>query len=259
MASGKGGVGKSTTAANLAIALAQEGHRTGLLDADVYGPSVPIMMGVPAGTRPEIRDQKYMVPIAAHGIVCNSIGFLVDLKTAIVWRAPMILSAFNQMLNDTDWPELDFLIIDMPPGTGDIQLSLAQSTRLTGAVIVTTPQDLALADAVKGIEMFNKVSVPILGVVENMSVFSCPKCGHSEAIFGSGGGDRLAESYGVGVIGRLPLDISIREQTDAGDPVVASNPQGKAALAYKDLARTVVDKAMGTAEAAGPAITSSDD
>ncbi|MFK7865222.1 MAG: iron-sulfur cluster carrier protein ApbC [Pseudohongiellaceae bacterium] len=261
VASGKGGVGKSTTAANLSLALAKLGFKTGLLDADIYGPSLPIIMGVAAGTRPEIRDKKFMVPLKAHGIECNSMGFLVDAKTAMVWRAPMILSAFNQIMNDTDWAELDYLIIDMPPGTGDIQLSLAQSTRLSGAVIVTTPQDIALADAVKGIEMFNKVGVPILGVVENMSVHVCSKCGHEEAIFGEGGGSKLASSYNVPVIGRLPLDLSIRVQTDQGVPVVASNPEGAVAGAYELLAQQMIEQ-LAVAEqssAAAPKITINDD
>lgn len=261
VASGKGGVGKSTTAANLSLALTQAGFKTGLLDADIYGPSLPILLGVAAGTKPEIRDKKYMVPLKAHGIECNSMGFLVDAKTAMVWRAPMILSAFNQIMNDTDWSELDYLIIDMPPGTGDIQLSLAQSTRLSGAVIVTTPQDIALADAVKGIEMFKKVGVPILGVVENMSMHVCTNCGHEEAIFGEGGGSKLASNYGVSVIGRLPLDLSIRVQTDRGVPVVASEPEGAVAAAYKSLAMNMVkelERSKQTATAA-PKITISDD
>ena len=210
VASGKGGVGKSTTAANLALALSAQGLAVGLLDADIYGPSLPLVMGIAAGTRPEIRDKRLMVPLRAHGIECNSMGFLVDERTAMVWRAPMVVSAFTQILTDTAWSALDYLIIDMPPGTGDIQLSLAQTVAVRGAVIVTTPQDIALSDARKGIEMFKKVGVPVLGVVENMSVHICNNCGHAEAIFGSGGGDRLAQDYGVEVIGRLPLDINIR-------------------------------------------------
>lgn len=261
VASGKGGVGKSTTAANLAIALSKSGLKIGLLDADIYGPSIPILMGVAAGTKPEIRDKKFMVPIKAHGIECNSMGFLVDATTAMVWRAPMILSAFNQILNDTAWSDLDYLIIDMPPGTGDIQLSLAQSTRLNGALIVTTPQDLALADAVKGIEMFKKVGVPLLGVVENMSIHVCTKCGHEEPLFGSGGGERLAADYSVNVLGRLPLDITIREQTDSGHPVVASNPDSPAARAYADLALRVAERVaqLSNDSVAAPKITITDD
>ena len=232
VASGKGGVGKSTTSVNLAVALHQRGCKVGLLDADIYGPSIPLMMGIEPGTRPEIRDQRLMVPITAHGVEVNSMGVLVDAKTAMVWRAPMIISAFNQILSDTAWSELDFLIVDMPPGTGDIQLSLAQSVNVAGAVIVTTPQNVALADARKGIEMFQKVGVPILGIVENMAMHVCTSCGHSEAIFGSDGGDRLADEYGGEVIGRLPLDISIRERTDSGNPVVASEPDSAVAKAY---------------------------
>ncbi|MFT4861464.1 MAG: ATP-binding protein involved in chromosome partitioning [Pseudohongiellaceae bacterium] len=261
VSSGKGGVGKSTTAANLALALAAAGNKVGLLDADIYGPSVPILMGVKPGTKPEIRDKKFMIPIKAHGIECNSMGFLVDPQTAMVWRAPMILSAFNQIMNDTLWSPLDYLVIDMPPGTGDIQLSLAQSTRLNGALIVTTPQDLALADAVKGIEMFKKVGVPLLGVVENMSVHICSKCGHEEALFGTGGGAKLAHDYSVEVLGRLPLDIAIRETTDSGNPVVASAPDSPSALAYVELAKRVEARLalMDAAMTAAPTITITDD
>lgn len=258
VASGKGGVGKSTTAVNLAVALSKLGRKVGILDADIYGPSLPLMMGVPAGTRPKIQDKKYMLPLVAHGIECNSMGFLVDQKTAMVWRAPMIISAFNQILNDTAWSELDYLIVDMPPGTGDIQLSLAQSVRVSGAVIVTTPQDVALLDARKGIEMFRKVDVPILGVVENMSSHSCSKCGHEEAIFGSGGGDRLSAEYSVDVIGRLPLNLTIRETTDAGNPVVASNADHVATKAYMELATNVELRLEGVG-GDGPSISISDD
>lgn len=250
VASGKGGVGKSTTAANLAIALKLQGFTVGLLDADIYGPSLPLVMGIPAGTRPQIKDQRVMLPLVAHGVECNSMGFLVDAKTAMVWRAPMVVSAFNQILNDTEWSELDYLIIDMPPGTGDIQLSLAQNVAVSGAVIVTTPQDIALSDARKGIEMFTKVNVPILGVVENMSVHVCSECGHAEAIFGSGGGDRLAQDYEVDVIGRLPLDIAIREQTDQGTPVVASVANAAIVEAYTSLAQAVHAQALAQAEQA---------
>ena len=261
VASGKGGVGKSTTACNLALALLQLGNKVGLLDADIYGPSLPMMMGVVPGTRPQIKDQRLMLPIIAHGIECNSMGFLVDERTAMVWRAPMVISAFNQILTDTAWSDLDYLVVDMPPGTGDIQLSLAQSVRISGAVIVTTPQDVALLDARKGIEMFRKVDVPILGVVENMSTHICSNCGHEEAIFGSGGGDRLSADYGVSVIGRLPLDITIRERTDGGNPVVASEPTHPATAAYKQLAENVVAQVNLASAAAGvqPTITISDD
>jgi len=192
VASGKGGVGKSTTAVNLALALQNQGLKVGLLDADIYGPSQPLMLGIPEGTKPKIRDQKFMEPVMAHGLQCNSMGLLVDPRTAMAWRAPMIVGAFNQILKDTLWLGLDYLIVDMPPGTGDIQLTLSQNVAVSGAVIVTTPQDVALLDAFKGIEMFKKVNVPILGVVENMSTHICSECGHEEAIFGSGGADRLA-------------------------------------------------------------------
>ena len=261
VASGKGGVGKSTTAVNLALALSKNGHKIGILDADIYGPSLPLMMGVEEGTRPEIKDKKFMLPLVAHGIECNSMGFLVDQKTAMVWRAPMIISAFNQMLNDTAWSELDYLIVDMPPGTGDIQLSLAQSVKVSGAVIVTTPQDVALSDARKGIEMFKKVDVPILGVVENMSMHTCVNCGHEEAIFGTGGGDSLSAEYGVDVIGRLPLDLTIRETTDAGNPVVASQADHAATKAYVDLAANVEQQLHSSTSrsSTGPAITISED
>ncbi len=261
VASGKGGVGKSTTAVNLSVALHALGHKVGLLDADIYGPSIPLMMGVPPDTRPQVRDQKFIVPIVAHGVECNSMGFLVDPKTAMVWRAPMIVSAFNQILNDTAWSDLDYLIIDMPPGTGDIQLSLAQSVQLSGAVVVTTPQDVALLDARKGIEMFNKVGVPLLGVVENMSTHVCANCGHEEAIFGAGGGDRLSADYGVGVIGQLPLELGIREHTDAGTPVVASDQSSTAAQAYMALATNVVNAVAEKSSSAktGPTIKVSDD
>ena len=261
VASGKGGVGKSTTAVNLAVALRQLGCAVGLLDADIYGPSVPLMMGIAPGIRPEVREQRLLVPIEAHGVECISMGVLVDAKTAMVWRAPMVISAFNQILTDTAWSELDFLIVDMPPGTGDIQLSLAQSSEVAGAVIVTTPQDVALADARKGIEMFRKVGVPILGIVENMAMHVCSQCGHSEAIFGSEGGSRLAAEYDVEVIGRLALDIQIREKTDSGDPVVASDPNSAVAKAYAELAENVGSAAEHVAalRAEAPKISISDD
>jgi ATP-binding protein involved in chromosome partitioning len=252
VASGKGGVGKSTTAVNLAVALQQMGHRTGLLDADVYGPSQQMMLGVKPGTRPHLVDRKYMEPIVAHGIESNSMGYLVDANTAMVWRAPMIVGAFNQMLRDTLWSALDYLIIDMPPGTGDIQLSLTQSVVLTGAVIVTTLQDVALLDARRGIEMFRKVNVPLLGVVENMGVHVCSNCGHAEAIFGEGGGELLSSDYGVEVIGALPLDRSIRENTDRGNPVVVAEPDGAVATAYRALALRVVERVQELADKTGP-------
>lgn len=240
IASGKGGVGKSTTAVNLALALKNLGNQVGLLDADIYGPSQPMMLGVEKGTRPKVTNQKFMEPIIAHGIESNSMGFLVDEKTPMVWRAPMIISAFGQILTDTNWSELDYLIVDMPPGTGDIQLSLAQTATVTGAIIVTTPQDVALLDAVKGMEMFLKVNVPILGVVENMSTHICSQCGHQEPIFGTGGAHRLSEDYGVRVIGSLPLDLSIREKTDAGNPIVVSEPDSAITRSYQDLAENLM-------------------
>lgn len=261
IASGKGGVGKSTTAVNLAVALQQQGFRVGLLDADIYGPSQPMMLGVRAGTRPEIIDKKYMRPVLASGLETNSMGYLVEGSTAMAWRAPMIVGAFNQMLKFTLWSELDYLLIDMPPGTGDIQLSLTQSVSLTGAVIVTTPQDVALLDARRGIEMFRKVSVPVLGVVENMGVHICSKCGHAEAIFGEGGGEQLATDYGVSVIGSLPLDLSIREHTDAGRPILLSEPEGAVATAYHALARRLVANIaeLEAAKASVPTISVTDD
>lgn len=258
IASGKGGVGKSTTALNLAIALQQSGARVGLLDADIYGPSQPMMLGVPAGTRPRVIDKQSMEPVMAHGLQTNSIGYLVEPETAMVWRAPMIVGAFNQILQHTLWDDLDYLIIDMPPGTGDIQLSLSQTVKLSGAVIVTTPQDVALLDARKGIEMFRKVRVPILGVVENMSMHICSNCGHSEAIFGSGGGERLAQDYGVQVIGSLPLDLSIREHTDAGTPLLVRQPDSPVARAYRSLAERLVE-AVNITAADAPQISETDD
>ena len=239
VASGKGGVGKSTTAVNLALALSRRGRRVGILDADIYGPSLPLMMGVAEGTRPQIKDKKFMVPLSAHGVECNSMGFLVDPQTAMAWRAPMINSAFKQILGDTLWSELDYLIVDMPPGTGGIQLSLTQSVKLSGAVIVTTPQDVALLDARKGIELFRKVDVPILGIVENMSTHVCSSCGHEEAIFGSGGGDRLSVEYGVQLLGRLPLDLAICESTDRGNPVVASMAEHPASRSYIEITERI--------------------
>jgi ATP-binding protein involved in chromosome partitioning len=261
VASGKGGVGKSTTALNLAISLLQLGYKTGLLDADIYGPSQPMMLGVAAGTRPEIVDKQYMKPVMAHGLASNSIGYLVDANTAMAWRAPMIVGAFNQMLKFTLWGDLDFLIVDMPPGTGDIQLSLTQALRLSGSVIVTTPQDIALLDARKGIEMFRKVNVPLLGVVENMAVHICSNCGHAEAIFGEGGGEKLAQDYKVTVIGSLPLDLSIRQHTDAGMPILISQPESAVAAAYHQLARNMLTEldALAETKVPVPVIQVSDD
>jgi ATP-binding protein involved in chromosome partitioning len=224
VASGKGGVGKSTIATNLSVALARQGARVGLLDADIYGPSVPRMLGL-AGQRPESPDGKTMLPLKAHGIVAMSVGFLVDERQPMAWRGPMVTSALNQLLTQTEWGELDYLFIDMPPGTGDIQLTLAQRVPVSGAVIVTTPQDIALADARKGLEMFQKVNVPILGVIENMGVHVCSNCGHEESIFGTDGGQRLSDDYDVPLLGSVPLVGGIRELTDAGTPP-AMGPAG---------------------------------
>jgi ATP-binding protein involved in chromosome partitioning len=260
VASGKGGVGKSTTAVNLALALHRQGARVGLFDADIYGPSQPLMLGV-TGRRPQIVNGNQMVPITAHGIKCNSVGFLVDDNQAMVWRGPMVVGAFNQILNDTSWGELDYLIIDMPPGTGDIQLSLAQSVPVTGAVIVTTPQDVALLDAKRGIEMFRKVQVPILGVVENMGLHTCSQCGHSEHIFGEGGADRIAYAYDVEVLGSLPLDGKIRAQCDAGTPAVAAEPNSKVSQIYGQIALRISAQLAGIGKPGSdmPSISVSDD
>ncbi|OGA08663.1 MAG: ATP-binding protein [Betaproteobacteria bacterium RIFCSPHIGHO2_12_FULL_69_13] len=235
VASGKGGVGKSTTAVNLALALAAEGASVGMLDADIYGPSQPMMLGI-AG-RPESRDGKSLEPMEGHGIQAISIGFLIDVDTPMVWRGPMVTQALEQLLKDTRWRELDFLVVDLPPGTGDIQLTLAQKVPVTGAVIVTTPQDIALIDARKGLKMFEKVGIPILGVVENMSLHVCPKCGHESHIFGSGGAEKMCRDYGTELLGQLPLDEAIRSQADSGKPTVVSDPDGKAAEIYRRIAR----------------------
>ena len=237
VASGKGGVGKSTTAVNLALALASEGAAVGILDADIYGPSLPMMLGIKG--RPESPDGQSMNPMQGHGIEANSIGFLVDQDNPMVWRGPMATSALEQLLRQTNWGELDYLIVDMPPGTGDIQLTLSQRVPLTGAVIVTTPQDIALIDAKKGLKMFEKVGVPILGLVENMSIHVCSNCGHAEHIFGTGGAERMAREYGVEMLGSLPLDIGIREQADSGRPTVVADPQGLIAQTYRTIARKV--------------------
>jgi len=235
VASGKGGVGKSTVASNLSLALAREGARIGILDADIYGPSQPRILGL-MGQRPESPDGKTIEPLRAHGIEAMSIGFLVDEKQPMAWRGPMVTSALNQLLTQTRWGELDYLLIDMPPGTGDIQLTLAQRVPVSGAIIVTTPQDIALSDARKGLEMFQKVNVPILGIVENMALHVCSNCGHEEAIFGEAGGARLAADYGVPLLGSLPLAKSIREQTDSGAPTVVADPEGAAAARFGEVA-----------------------
>ena len=236
VASGKGGVGKSTVAVNLALALAAEGASVGVLDADIYGPSQPHMLGL-AGQQPTSMDGKTMQPLEAHGVQVNSIGFLVDPDQPMVWRGPMVTSALNQLLQQTTWHDLDYLIVDMPPGTGDIQLTLSQQVPVSGAVIVTTPQDIALLDARKGLAMFRKVSVPVLGIIENMSTHVCTNCGHEEAIFGSGGGAQMAGDFDVELLGQLPLQASIRAQTDSGNPTVVADPQSAAADAYRNAAR----------------------
>jgi len=235
VASGKGGVGKWTTAVNLALALAAEGAAVGVLDADIYGPSQPMMLGI-AG-RPESKDGKSLEPMVGHGLQAISIGFLIDIDTPMVWRGPMVTQALEQLLKDTRWRELDYLVVDLPPGTGDIQLTLAQKVPVTGAVIVTTPQDIALIDARKGLKMFEKVGIPILGVVENMSIHVCPKCGHESHIFGEGGAARMVKDYGTELLGQLPLDESIRSQADSGRPTVVSDPDGKIAEIYRRIAR----------------------
>ena len=240
VASGKGGVGKSTTAVNLALALAAEGATVGILDADIYGPSQPMMMGISG--RPESADGKTMEPMANHGVSVMSIGFLVEQDNPMIWRGPMATQALEQLLRQTNWKELDYLIVDMPPGTGDIQLTLSQRVPLTGAVIVTTPQDIALLDAKKGIKMFEKVGVPILGIVENMAVHVCEKCGHVEHIFGEEGGKRLAAEYKMDYLGALPLNLSIRVQADSGTPSVVHEPEGEIAALYKSVARQVAVK-----------------
>ncbi len=238
VASGKGGVGKSTTAVNLALALAAEGAAVGLLDADIYGPSQPMMMGL-GGSQPDSADGKLMEPLENHGVRVMSIGFLVDTDSPMVWRGPMATQALDQLLRQTRWGALDYLVVDMPPGTGDIQLTLSQRVPLTGAVIVTTPQDIALLDARRGVKMFEKVGVPILGVVENMAVHRCSNCGHLEHVFGADGGKRMAEEFGVGYLGALPLSIRIREQADSGRPTMVSEPDGDIAALYRSVALQV--------------------
>ena len=237
VASGKGGVGKSTTAVNLALALAAEGASVGMLDADIYGPSQPMMLGISG--RPESLDGQTMEPMRGHGLQVASIGFLVEPDQAMIWRGPMATQALDQLLRQTRWQELDYLIVDMPPGTGDIQLTLSQRVPITGAVIVTTPQDIALLDAKKGLAMFEKVGVPILGIVENMAVYCCPNCGHTEHIFGADGGKKMAAQYNVDYLGALPLTMRIREQSDNGTPTVVAEPDGEIAGLYKAVARKI--------------------
>lgn len=255
VASGKGGVGKSTTAVNLALALAAEGARVGILDADIYGPSQHHMLGV-GERRPQIVGEgkaQMMVPIEAHGIQSISMGYLVTEQTPMVWRGPMVSGALQQLLLQTRWQELDYLLIDMPPGTGDIQITLAQKVPVTGAVIVTTPQDIALLDAKKGIEMFRKVNVPVLGIVENMATHVCSNCGHEEHIFGAGGGERIAQDYATQLLGSLPLALPIREQTDSGKPTVAAAPESAIALSYRAIARKLAAGLWQLNQAAGAA------
>ncbi len=240
ISSGKGGVGKSTTAANLALALAAEGARVGLLDADIYGPSQPMMMGISG--KPESIDGKTMEPLENYGVQVMSIGFLVNQDEAMIWRGPMATQALEQMLRQTNWKELDYLLVDMPPGTGDIQLTLAQRVPMTGAIVVTTPQDIALIDAKKGIKMFEKVGVPILGIVENMAAHVCSQCGHVEHIFGAEGGKKMAADYGIDYLGALPLSLQIREQADSGRPTVVADPESEAAQIYKRVARDMAVK-----------------
>jgi len=240
VASGKGGVGKSTTAVNLALALAEEGARVGVLDADIYGPSQPRMLGITG--RPESKDGKTLEPMEGFGLQAMSIGFLIDEETPMIWRGPMVTQALEQLLNDTNWADLDYLVVDLPPGTGDTQLTLAQKVPVSGAVIVTTPQDIALLDARKGLKMFEKVEVPVLGIVENMSIHICSKCGHEEHIFGQGGGASMANQYHVDLLGALPLDIRIREETDGGKPTVVAEPEARISQIYREIARKTAAK-----------------
>ncbi|UOD50764.1 iron-sulfur cluster carrier protein ApbC [Orrella daihaiensis] len=243
VASGKGGVGKSTTAVNLALAFADEGATVGVLDADIYGPSVPLLLGIDG--RPDSKDNKTMEPMIGHGIKCNSIGFLVDADTPAIWRGPMVTQALEHLLRQTNWGELDYLIIDMPPGTGDIALTLAQKVPVSGALIVSTPQDVALLDARKGVRMFEKVTVPVLGIIENMSVHVCSNCGHVEHLFGEGGAQRMADEFQVPFLGKLPLALSIRENADAGNPTVVAAPDSTEAGLYREIAQKLVARLSG--------------
>jgi ATP-binding protein involved in chromosome partitioning len=240
VASGKGGVGKSTTAVNLALALAEEGAKVGVLDADIYGPSQPRMLGITG--KPDSKDGKTLEPMVGYGLQAMSIGFLIDEETPMIWRGPMVTQALEQLLNDTNWDSLDYLVVDLPPGTGDTQLTLAQKVPVSGAIIVTTPQDIALLDARKGLKMFEKVEVPVLGIVENMSIHICSKCGHEEHIFGQGGGSSMASQYHVDLLGALPLDIRIREETDSGQPTVVAEPGARISQIYREIARKTAAK-----------------
>jgi len=259
VASGKGGVGKSTTAVNLALALRATGASVGLLDADIYGPSQQLMLGIEEGRRPEQQGGQYLLPIEVHGLKTMSMGYLTTEKTPMVWRGPMAGGALQQMLEQALWGPLDYLVIDMPPGTGDIQLTLSQKAKVAGAVIVTTPQALALLDARKGLEMFSKVDIPVLGIVENMAVHICSECGHSEHIFGSAGGERIAAEYGVEVLGSLPLDMSIREQTDRGLPSVVADPGSAITAIYLQIADKVAAALGSGAQRSAPEIVFSND
>ncbi|WP_245957977.1 iron-sulfur cluster carrier protein ApbC [Marinomonas piezotolerans] len=260
VASGKGGVGKSTTTVNLALAMAKAGHRVGILDADIYGPSQGLLLGFGGDTRPKVRDEKFFIPPVAHGIKVMSMAFLTTKETPMAWRGPMATGALMQILTQTDWEELDYLFVDMPPGTGDIQLTMSQKVPLSGAVIVTTPQDIALLDARRGVEMFRKVNIPVLGVVENMSTHICSNCGHAEAIFGEEGGKALSEEYAVEELGKLPLSMSIRKQADIGLPTVISEPDSDITETYLSIARKLdATLANNSEQFSMPTIGMSDD
>ena len=259
ISSGKGGVGKSTVTANLAAALSAQGLKVGVLDADIYGPSQAMMFGVAPGTRPKTAEDKYFIPVIAQGIQTMSISYLIDESTPMVWRGPMVSSALQQLLMQTQWDALDVLLIDMPPGTGDIQLTLSQKVPVDGAIVVTTPQDVALLDARKGIEMFRKVDIPILGVIENMSMHICSQCGHLDPIFGEGGGASIADQYQVPLLGQLPLALSIRQQADQGMPIVSSSPDSEFAQRYLELASKVSEALHAQVQTAAPFINIMDD
>jgi ATP-binding protein involved in chromosome partitioning len=258
VASGKGGVGKSTVSANLALALQAEGHRTGLLDADIYGPSQGLLLGVRSGTRPEVVGN-LLQPVIAHGLQVMSMSFVTSEKTPAVWRGPMASGALQQLLTQTAWVDVEYLVVDFPPGTGDIQLTMAQHVPMSGAVVVTTPQDIALLDARKGIEMFRKVHVPVLGIVENMSTHICSQCGHEEAIFGAGGGAHIAAEYQTELLGRLPLSMAIREQSDSGRPPVVADPSGEISQQFRTIARRIVSVIAAAGEPRAPVIRILDD